>query len=219
MQSAGSDIYGSILCFVDADSRQHLARSCRAWWRPLHRAWYAEHRRRHRWRHMLHSLPTQTEKEDWGEDNPYLDALPPRAAAALRALLDAEPALRAPGEERDLMPYLCCHFGRWALLQQWAAACAPGRLRRAGQGLRAALQSRPACFWDLAQYTDMNMMATVPEWWAFCRLWRPATAVCCSFGVDSEDWGDVEEACAAALDAETHALLGCLGCALGLDGI
>ena len=89
----------------------------------------------------------------WGKDDPYMDALP---SETLRVLLAAEPGLlrQMPGGERDLMPYLCCHFGRWALLQQWAAAAAAPRAVPAA--LDAALAARPARFWRLAQYADVD---------------------------------------------------------------
>ena len=209
MQRAGEDLHGRILRYANEDDAYRLARSCRAWWRLLHRAWHAEHQRRHRWRLLRRGLP-RVAAAAWGKDDPYMDALPPQAAAALRVLLAAEPGLlrQMPGGERDLMPYLCCHFGRWALLQQWAAAAA----------LDAALAARPAHFWRLAQYADMDGASGAAEWWAFCRVWREE-AVCQSFDVAPEDWGGVEAASGAALGAEDRARLGCLGRALGLEGM
>jgi len=81
MQRAGADICGSILRYADDEDAYHLARCCRAWWRLLHREWHAEHQRKHRWRMLRRGLPF-LDAAEWGYDDPCLDALPPRAAAA-----------------------------------------------------------------------------------------------------------------------------------------
>ena len=200
-----------VLPYVDAASRHHLARASRLWWRLLFRAWYAELHARRRWRRLRRALPRPRAEGAYQIDNPYMsmDMFTPDKKMALGALMGMAARLRMP--ECDLLPHLCCHFGRWALLQRWVggARLPPALLEARARGrLDAQLAKKSDNFWNLAQYTDMNMRSTGLEWWAFCRVWRDSPVARDGFQLEDRHWGHLEAVCREYIDDECMAMLG-----------